>query len=719
MHRLKKLGTVLTTALPVALISANAAYAVIVTPADARLVGLDSLRTVAVPEPTNLANYISNRTAAIQLGKALFWDQQVGSDGQACASCHFHAGADNRVKNQLSPGLNRVIDPTRAGAADTTFGDATGVTASGALAAPNYTLNSGDFPFHQLSNIFDRNSTVTFDSNDVTSSQGTFGGRFVGLSGGADDVCASPDGAVFNTGGVPLRKVEPRNTPTVINAVFTHRNFWDGRANNIFNGLNPLGKRGNLPTNLDVNPGILVNGNAGVSTVAIEIDNASLASQAVGPPLSDFEMSCAGRVFADLGQKLLPMRALASQDVHRSDSSLRTLRVRRGQGLNLTYREMIQAAFQPQYWNAPDALRFDAFGEPLPTGTAGGYSQMEVNFSLFWGLAIQMYEATLVSDSTPFDRWMEGRRTRGFGAQELAGLNVFVDSQCHVCHAGPEFTSATLRPIPEPGVPLPVAGAIERMPMIDQPGLPIIDPATGLALPVDPALAALYDVGFYNIGVVPTAEDMGVGAELAGFPLSFARQLATGRIIDVINFDPNQFIAPGPIQIGERVDVDGAFKTPSLRNIELTGPYFHTGGYASLASVVEFYNRGGNRRDVACDGVGRIEQVDANGNVTFIGDTSGFDGVCTNIPPDIIPLGLTQANIDDLVVFLRALTDRRVSRNQAPFDHPSLTITNGHTGDTAAVVVNPATGVAVDDTIVLPATGGENGSAPIPSFLGL
>ncbi|MFD2272955.1 cytochrome c peroxidase [Undibacterium arcticum] len=30
--------------------------------------------------------------------------------------------------------------------------------------------------------------------------------------------------------------MEPRNTPTVINATFNFRNFWDGRANNMFNG---------------------------------------------------------------------------------------------------------------------------------------------------------------------------------------------------------------------------------------------------------------------------------------------------------------------------------------------------------------------------------------------------------------------------------------------------------------------------------------------------
>src|SRR5438128_464376 len=65
------------------------------------------LRTVPVPEPDQLDQFIADRAAAIRLGKALFWDMQVGSDGiQACGSCHFHAGADSRTKNQLNPDLN-------------------------------------------------------------------------------------------------------------------------------------------------------------------------------------------------------------------------------------------------------------------------------------------------------------------------------------------------------------------------------------------------------------------------------------------------------------------------------------------------------------------------------------------------------------------------------------------------------------------------------------
>ena len=66
--------------------------------------GLDSLANAPVPQPSNLMSFVANKPAAIALGKALFWDQQLGSDGQACASCHFNGGADNRTKGQLNPG---------------------------------------------------------------------------------------------------------------------------------------------------------------------------------------------------------------------------------------------------------------------------------------------------------------------------------------------------------------------------------------------------------------------------------------------------------------------------------------------------------------------------------------------------------------------------------------------------------------------------------------
>src|SRR5580765_7539862 len=61
------------------------------------------LKTVAVPPVPELDRYVRDRAALLVLGKALFWDMQVGSDGRtACATCHFHAGADHRAQNQLS-----------------------------------------------------------------------------------------------------------------------------------------------------------------------------------------------------------------------------------------------------------------------------------------------------------------------------------------------------------------------------------------------------------------------------------------------------------------------------------------------------------------------------------------------------------------------------------------------------------------------------------------
>src|SRR5438270_708902 len=57
---------------------------------------IGGLKGVKAPLP-DLTGIVTNTSAAIALGKALFWDSNVGSDGQACASCHFHAGADSRV----------------------------------------------------------------------------------------------------------------------------------------------------------------------------------------------------------------------------------------------------------------------------------------------------------------------------------------------------------------------------------------------------------------------------------------------------------------------------------------------------------------------------------------------------------------------------------------------------------------------------------------------
>ena len=95
--------------------------------------GPGTLKEIPVPEPTNLGTYVRNRNAAIALGKALFWDMQVGSDGvQACGSCHFRGGADPRSINQANPGGADNPDPTID------------------LGGPNSQLRPSDFPLHQV-----------------------------------------------------------------------------------------------------------------------------------------------------------------------------------------------------------------------------------------------------------------------------------------------------------------------------------------------------------------------------------------------------------------------------------------------------------------------------------------------------------------------------------------------------------------------------------------
>jgi hypothetical protein len=131
----------------------------------------NSLKTVTVPEPSNFNVFIRPDTcfpqpcgkAALQsLGKAVFWDQQLGSDGQACASCYFHASTDHRSKNQLAPGLRNHTP----GVVTSACNDSTGF-------GPNYQLSLRDFPFHHISNS-NVNSELYLAHSSVISEQTCF-----------------------------------------------------------------------------------------------------------------------------------------------------------------------------------------------------------------------------------------------------------------------------------------------------------------------------------------------------------------------------------------------------------------------------------------------------------------------------------------------------------------------------------------------------------------
>lgn len=633
-----------------------------------------ALNTVSVPGPSAaiLDEFLADRKAAIQLGKALFWDPRVGSDNKtACASCHSSAGADTRAKNQLSPGLlRRGGDSNLTPYLDRTF----------QLGGPNHSftateldgLISGDFPFTRFSDRDSNDPAQRIDINDVASSQGVFHGNFKKLNvtnkGAEADSCdfsSDPDG--FHLGPNNTRRVEPRNTPSVVNAVFNFRNFWDGRGNNVFNGGDPFGLR---------NPDALVwKREAGqLRKINVAIPSSSLASQGSGPPLSGTEMSCRDRTFIDLGKKLLDQKILDGQAISRDDSVLGEFEKGRP-----PYHSLVRRAFKPAYWEAPDVVRFSRneakerksmdLLRPVQFDRQRDerdekVSQMEANFTLFFSLALQLYQSTLVADDSRFDQFASGDESK-LNQSEKAGWELFQGKgHCINCHGGAELTNASFRNV--------INQRLETMPMAN-------------------GRTKTYDNGFYNIGVRPTLDDLGVGGtDPFGLPLSetllFARTGNRSEAARLLgnSFNPDREPRPDP----DAVAVNGAFKTPGLRNVELTGPYFHNGGKATLMQVVDFYNRGGDfGRDNAKD-----------------------------LDPDIRPLGLTETEKVDLVKFLLALTDERVRMEKAPFDHPSLCLPNGHswTSPGSATVIN-----AQDQSACLPAVGRNGTTVGILPFMKL
>jgi cytochrome c peroxidase len=556
-----------------------------------------SLKGVAIPQRPDLSRYVANPQSLIVLGKALFWDVQVGSDGRtACATCHFHAGADHRVTNQIA-----------------------GPASSTAALRANTTLTIGDFPFHAFANPNDNSSAVTRDRRDVVGSAGIVRRIFAGVSdfsaldAGADN---GPAG-LFTLGGLKVRQVTSRNAPSVINAVFNLRNFWDGRANNVFNAATPFGSA-------DARAEVLIAAEGSLLPEAVHLDGSSLASQAVGPPLNAVEMSYDGRAWMNLGRKMLTLTPHARQRIAANDSVL-------GAVANVSYDALIRASFQPAYWSSPAVV--DVGGRVLVDAGVpsrpGEFNQMAYNFGLFFGLAVQAYESTLVSDDTPADRFLTGDTGALTGIQQQ-GLNEFRNggSQCTQCHQGPELSAAGMTTA-----------------------------SRGNAL--DPRA-----VGFFRTGVSALEDDPGTaGLDAFGSPLFPAAP--TGR-------------------------ASGAFKAPGLRNVELTGPYFHTGSAATLEQVLEFYARNGD--------------VPAGGN----------------LGPGIGNIGLNQQERAQIVEFLKALTDDRVRYERAPFDHPSLCVPIGYAENPPGVLApdtSPGgTAAAADSWAFIPPAGQDGNAVPLQTF---
>src|SRR5467141_3285152 len=191
--------------------------------------------------------------------------------------------------------------------------------------------------------------------------------------------------------------------------------------------------------------------------------------------------------------------------------------------------------------------------------------------------AIAEYERTLASFDSPFDHFIAGD-VNAINDSAERGWKLFnTKARCHLCHALTD----------------------------DQPD------------------ATLFmDNDFHNIGIGILRHHVAPLAQQA------ERELAQGHLpaIDTAAITSEMSVLGRFLVTRKQSDI-ASFKTPGLRNVLVTGPYFHDGSMQTLWDVMDHYNKG--------------------------------DGVQNPyLDEDIQPLALTEDDIDAVVAFLASLTSR-------------------------------------------------------------
>ncbi len=209
------------------------------------------------------------------------------------------------------------------------------------------------------------------------------------------------------------------------------------------------------------------------------------------------------------------------------------------------------------------------------------------------GQAIASYERTLVSGNSRFDRWYYGGEKNALNATEQRGFQVFMGKgRCVTCHSVGEKS------------------------------------------------ALFTDHKFHNTGL---------GWERTMFPdrKSYRVQLAPNVFVDVNAKHLKPFEPPlpdvGRYEVTFNPKDSWSYKTPILRDVELTSPYMHDGSLSTLEEVVDFYDKGG------------IDNPEKS--------------------PLIVRLNLTSEEKSALVAFLKSLTGDNVAAlvrdaRQAPENLP-------------------------------------------------
>lgn len=181
------------------------------------------------------------------------------------------------------------------------------------------------------------------------------------------------------------------------------------------------------------------------------------------------------------------------------------------------------------------ALFKDAFGV---SGNAVGLLQISQ--------AMAAFERTIISGNSPFDHWYFAGEKTAISESAQRGYKVYIgQGRCVSCHV------------------------------------------------ISQNDALFTDNRFHNINV----GFQRIGDDARRFAVAFSSSKQRGVKVDEAVLADAKSSELGRFAVNDAWTDLGAFKTPTLRNVERTAPYMHDGSLAKLEDVVEFYNKGGKVKD--------------------------------------------------------------------------------------------------------------------------
>ena len=337
---------------------------------------------------------------------------------------------------------------------------------------------------------------------------------------------------------------------------------------------------------------------------------------------------------------------------------------------------------------------YPATGGPAALGAAPGAFEMMPpdaqnfihQFRANLAKAFDTYPRMLVTPDSPFERYVKGDRSALTGAQKR-GLRLFIGkAACSDCHNGPTLSDNKFHNIGAPNVSIlpgnmatqapnrgraaAVAAQVVNLTYLDiNPENPIIYGGAGKwsadrefgKMKLEPLRTQ--DKEHCTCRRVDAVADAAACAKVAPNTQTAFQQAAlkneasleclvmdgagdcTCRKTDTVALTTidrcTDIMLDTPVQRALRAEptvaclkyddtLEGMFRTPPLLNVAMTAPYFHSGSVQTLEEVIWFYNQGGGSEG------------------TFAGRKS----------PQLRPLLLTEAEISDLVEFLRSLTGK-------------------------------------------------------------